>query len=69
LGTGWLRPLLTYHGVQVEVLHPKAASGMKELLEDYMSPVAIFDGRMHGIPGMSLPASVCWLGAQERTDG
>jgi excisionase family DNA binding protein len=49
-GVGWLRALLARDGVTFEVLHPKgSAGGMDELLDDFMSLVATFAGRMYGI--------------------
>jgi predicted site-specific integrase-resolvase len=48
-GVGWLRRLLAVHGVTVEVLHPKAQSGREELLEDFVSLVTTFAGRLYGM--------------------
>ena len=49
-GTTWLERLLSRDGVKIEVLHENgAAGGMPELLEDFMSLVATFAGRMYGI--------------------
>ena len=49
-GTGWLIQVLAHHGVEVEVMHAKgAAGGMEELLDDFMSLVATFAGRMYGM--------------------
>ncbi|WP_445527540.1 recombinase family protein [Streptomyces cyslabdanicus] len=49
-GAGWLIQVLAHHRVCVEVLHAKgAAGGMEELLDDFMSLVATFAGRMYGM--------------------
>jgi excisionase family DNA binding protein len=48
-GSGWLRRLLAVHGVTVEVLHPKAQGGREELLEDFISLVTTFAGRLYGM--------------------
>ncbi|WP_455362667.1 recombinase family protein, partial [Streptomyces sp. SYSU K21746] len=49
-GTGWLIHVLEHHQVTVEVLHAKGtAGGMEELLDDFMSLVATFAGRMYGM--------------------
>ncbi|MEU4645762.1 IS607 family transposase [Micromonospora sp. NPDC023814] len=49
-GIAWLTALLARDGVTVEVLHPKgSAGGVEELLDDFLSLVAMFAGRMYGI--------------------
>jgi predicted site-specific integrase-resolvase len=48
-GAGWLRRLLAVHGATVEVLHPKAQGGREELLEDFISLVTTFAGRLYGM--------------------
>jgi putative resolvase len=48
-GAGWLQRLLAAHGATVEVLHPKAQSGREELLEDFISLVTMFAGRLYGM--------------------
>jgi predicted site-specific integrase-resolvase len=48
-GAGWLRQLLAVHGATLEVLHPKAAGGREELLEDFVSLVTTFAGRLYGL--------------------
>lgn len=49
-GVKWLVQMLSYDGVEVVVLHEKqTASGMDELLTDFMSLVASFSGRLYGI--------------------
>lgn len=49
-GTAWLTALLARDGVSVEVVHSKgSAGGVEELLDDFMSLVATFAGRMYGI--------------------
>ncbi|WP_201749491.1 recombinase family protein [Micromonospora sicca] len=49
-GGAWLTALLARDGVSVEVLHAKgSAGGVEELLDDFMSLVATFAGRMYGI--------------------
>ncbi len=49
-GTTWLERLLLRDGVRLAVLHEQgAAGGMPELLEDFLSLVTTFAGRMYGI--------------------
>ncbi len=48
-GVGWLKRLLTVYGVTLEVLHPKKLGGRDELLEDFMSLVTTFAGRLYGM--------------------
>jgi predicted site-specific integrase-resolvase len=49
-GIVWLTALLAGDGVTVEVLHSKgSAGGIEELVDDFMSLVATFAGRMYGI--------------------
>jgi len=48
-GVGWLTRLFAVHGVTLEVLHPKKSGGRDELLEDFVSLVAIFAGRLYGM--------------------
>lgn len=48
-GIGWLRQLFAVYGVQVEVLHPKKLGGRDELLEDFVSLVTTFAGRLYGM--------------------
>lgn len=51
-GVTWLKDILNEYGVTVEVLHSKGKAnpgGTEELLEDFMSLVATFSGRMYGI--------------------
>jgi putative resolvase len=48
-GAGWLRRLPAAHGATVEVLHPKAQGGREELLEDFISLVTTFAGRLYGM--------------------
>jgi predicted site-specific integrase-resolvase len=48
-GAGWLRQLLAVHGATLEVLHPKATGGRDELLEDFISLVTTFAGRLYGL--------------------
>jgi predicted site-specific integrase-resolvase len=48
-GAGWLRRLLAAHGTTVQVLHPKAQGGREELLEDFISLVTTFAGRLYGM--------------------
>jgi predicted site-specific integrase-resolvase len=48
-GAGWLRRLLAVHGATVEVLRPKAQGGREELLEDFVSLVTTFAGRLYGM--------------------
>jgi putative resolvase len=48
-GVGWLRRLFAVYGVTVEVLHPKKLGGRDELLEDFVSLVTTFAGRLYGM--------------------
>jgi putative resolvase len=48
-GVGWLRRLFDVYGVTVEVLHPKKPGGRGELLEDFVSLVTTFAGRLYGM--------------------
>jgi len=48
-GAGWLRRRPAVHGATMEVLHPKARGGWEELLEDFISLVATFAGRLYGM--------------------
>lgn len=48
-GAGWLRRLLEAHGVSLEVLHPETQGGREELLEDFISLVTTFAGRLYGM--------------------
>ncbi|MFI9365127.1 IS607 family transposase [Kitasatospora sp. NPDC053057] len=48
-GLGWLKRLFTVHGATLEVLHPKRTGGRQELLEDFISLVTTFAGRLYGM--------------------
>ena len=48
-GVGWLKRLFAVYGVAVEVLHPKKLGGRDELLEDFVSLVTTFAGRLYGM--------------------
>ncbi|MCW3820906.1 recombinase family protein, partial [Micromonospora sp. DR5-3] len=48
-GVGWLKQLLAVHGATLEVLHPKKLGGREELLEDFVSLVTTFAGRLYGM--------------------
>lgn len=48
-GVGWLKRLFAMYGVTVEVLHPKKLGGRDELLEDFVSLVTAFAGRLYGM--------------------
>ncbi|MFG2028627.1 IS607 family transposase [Streptomyces sp. NPDC048825] len=48
-GVGWLEQLFAVHGVTLEVLHPKKSGGREELLEDFLSLVTAFAGRLYGM--------------------
>ncbi|MFF1810692.1 IS607 family transposase [Streptomyces sp. NPDC058251] len=48
-GVSWLRRLFAVYGVTVEVLHPKKLGGRDELLEDFVSLVTTFAGRLYGM--------------------
>ncbi|MEV0350829.1 IS607 family transposase [Nonomuraea sp. NPDC050680] len=48
-GVGWLKRLLSVYGVTLEVLHPNKSGGRDELLEDFVSLVTTFAGRVYGM--------------------
>jgi len=48
-GAGWLKRLFAVYGVTLEVLHPKESGGREELLEDFISLVSTFAGRLYGM--------------------
>ncbi|MDT0546535.1 MULTISPECIES: IS607 family transposase [Streptomyces] len=48
-GVGWLKRLFAVYGVTVEILHPKKLGGRDELLEDFVSLVTTFAGRLYGM--------------------
>jgi putative resolvase len=48
-GVGWLKRLLAVYGATLEVLHPKKLGGREELLEDFVSLVTAFAGRLYGM--------------------
>jgi excisionase family DNA binding protein len=48
-GVGWLKHLLAVHGATLEVLHPSRLGGRDELLEDFVSLVTTFAGRLYGM--------------------
>jgi len=54
-GAGRLRRLLAVHGAAVEVLHPQAQGGREEFLEDSISPVTTFAGRLYGMRSAAAP--------------
>jgi len=48
-GVGWLKRLFAVYGATLEVLHPKELGGRDELLEDFVSLVTTFAGRLYGM--------------------
>ncbi|MFF4690076.1 IS607 family transposase [Streptomyces sp. NPDC001307] len=48
-GVGWLKRLFAVYGVTVEELHPKKLGGRDELVEDFVSLVTTFAGRLYGM--------------------
>lgn len=48
-GVGWPKRLFAVYGVTVEVLYPKKLGGRDELLEDFVSLVTTFAGRLYGM--------------------
>ncbi|MEU1600467.1 recombinase family protein [Streptomyces sp. NPDC005708] len=48
-GGGWLKHVLSVYGARLEVLHPKTLGGRDELLEDFVSLVTMFAGRLYGM--------------------
>lgn len=48
-GVGWLKRLFAVYGATLEVLHPKKSGGRDELLEDFVSLVTTFAGRLYGM--------------------
>lgn len=68
-GVRFIQQLLARDGIEVEVLHPKgSAGGMEELLEDFMSLVATFAGRLYGIRSREARKRLL-AAAEERTGG
>ncbi|MGW1290797.1 recombinase family protein, partial [Streptomyces sp. NPDC002586] len=57
-GVGWLKRLFSVYGVTLEVLHPKKSGGRDELLEDFVSLVTTFAGRLYGC-ALPRPVSGC----------
>jgi len=51
-GVTWLEEILHHYGVKVEVLHEnQQLTGREELLNDFMSLVSTFAGRLYGMRG------------------
>ncbi|MFD7606174.1 IS607 family transposase [Streptomyces mirabilis] len=48
-GVGWLKQLFAVYGVTLEVLHPKKSGRRDELLDDFVSLVTTFAGRLYGM--------------------
>ncbi|WP_186001677.1 recombinase family protein [Streptomyces sp. IB201691-2A2] len=48
-GVGWFKRLFAVYGVTVDVLYPKKLGGRDELLEDFVSLVTTFAGRLYGM--------------------
>jgi excisionase family DNA binding protein len=48
-GVGWLKRLFAVYGATMETLHPKKTGGRQELLEDFISLVTTFTGRLYGM--------------------
>jgi len=48
-GVGWLERLFSAYGVTVEVLHPRQLGGRDELLDDFVSLLSTFAGRVYGM--------------------
>jgi predicted site-specific integrase-resolvase len=48
-GVGWLKRLFAVYGATLEVSHPKKTGGREELLEDFVSLVTTFAGRLYGM--------------------
>ncbi|MFE7527233.1 IS607 family transposase [Kitasatospora sp. NPDC057542] len=48
-GVGWLKRLFAVYGATLEILHPKQTGGRQELLEDFISLVTTFAGRLYGM--------------------
>ncbi len=48
-GVGWLKRLFSVYGVTLDVLHSKKSGGRDELLEDFVSLVTTFAGRLYGM--------------------
>lgn len=69
-GVPWIEQILFRDGVRVEVLHPKgSAGGMPELLDDFMSLVATFAGRMYGIRSAETKRRLLTEAGREVPDG
>lgn len=67
-GAGRLRRLLAVHGAAVEVLHPQAQGGREEFLEDFISPVTTFAGRLYGMRSAAAPKRLL-AGSDRRPPG
>ncbi|MFU8854495.1 IS607 family transposase [Micromonospora sp. SL1-18] len=48
-GVGWLKQLLAVHGATLDVLHSTKCGGREELVEDFVSLVTTFAGRLYGM--------------------
>jgi predicted site-specific integrase-resolvase len=48
-GVGWLKHVLSVYGASLEVRHSKKLGGRDELLEDFVSLVTMFAGRLYGM--------------------
>jgi len=48
-GVGWLTRLFAVYGATLEIVHPKTFGGRQELLEDFISLVTTFAGRLYGM--------------------
>lgn len=48
-GVGWLKRLFAVYGVELEVLHQRKLGGREELLQDFVSLVTTFAGRLCGM--------------------
>ncbi|MEV6981088.1 IS607 family transposase [Sphaerisporangium sp. NPDC051017] len=48
-GASWLKRLFAVHGATMETLYPKKLGGREELLEDFVSLVTMFAGRLYGM--------------------
>ena len=46
-GVDWLKRLFAVYGVKVDTLHPKKLDGRDEPLEDFVSLVTTFAGRLY----------------------
>ena len=68
-GVVWIKALLEHEGVSVEVLHTKSLSAMDELLQDFISLVSTFSGRLYGLRGAAQKSKLLQIAQDEIANG